>query len=250
MNPEQPRKICPACRTVNRPDCRFCTGCGIAFPQERICTHCNAPLSGSEKFCQTCGVPSDEAVSRNSHRDQKKFCHQCRALINHDAKFCNMCGTVISQLPVCPRCGDPIGPDEKFCGVCGLPFGTTTPVREEPAKTVQPAPPQSHYQPEIPPASAKKGGIPFGKIVIGVIILLVVLAGIIMILPDSPPPPPPAGGGTVTAGIQVRTGEDPAATQVAVDASNAVVKGVAEVSCRWRFGRLCKSSRSRRPGSA
>ncbi|HEX3001945.1 MAG TPA: zinc ribbon domain-containing protein, partial [Methanoregula sp.] len=215
------RKTCPACGTSNRPDCRFCTGCGKEFEKERICSRCNAPLTGSQRFCNSCGAPADSGTDAKTG-GQMKFCRQCRALISRDAKFCGTCGTVISELPVCPRCGDPIGPEEKFCGACGMSFAGIVPARQ-PVQPAAPIPPQTAREPIRSPAPAKKGGGSLVKIVAGIVIVIVILAVIILLLPDPENPPPPSTGGSATAGITIPDGEDKVATQKSIDASNAVV---------------------------
>lgn len=227
MTAPQTEKICPSCGSKNRPDCRFCTGCGREFPEERTCPRCSATVSASQRFCNACGAPVDAAPEAPAG-GKMTFCHQCRALIDREAKFCNQCGAVIADMPLCPQCGDPIGPEEKFCGVCGLPFTSAAPAQQSPARPVVPPTVPPYSQPVIQSVPVKSGGISVGKILVGIVLVLVVLVGIIMILPDSPPPPPPAGGGTVTAEIFVPTGEDPAATQAAIDASNAIVKGATD----------------------
>ncbi len=224
MTPEQTQKTCPACGTANRPDCRFCTGCGKEFPKERTCPRCSATVSASQRFCNACGAPVD-AVAGAPAGGKMKFCHQCRALIDRDAKFCNQCGAVIADMPLCPRCGDPIGPEEKFCGVCGLPFTSAAPAQQAAIQTVvPPAAPSPPYQP-VQPAPVKTGGLPFGKIIAGVVIVLILLVGVVLLLPESPPPPPGGGGGST--GAIVPTGEDPALLQQSEKASRQVLNDAA-----------------------
>lgn len=222
MTAPQTKKTCPSCGSNNRPDCRFCTGCGKEFPKERTCPRCNATVSPTQRFCNACGAPVDAAAGAPAG-GKMKFCHQCRALIDCDAKFCNQCGAVIADMPLCPRCGDPIGPEEKFCGVCGLPFTSAPPAQQAPARPVVPPIMQPPAQPVMQPKPAGSRGFPFGKIVAGIVVVLVIFIGIILLLPDSPPPP---GGGT-TAGGTVPTGEEPLRVQQSEKESRQMLNAAA-----------------------
>jgi class 3 adenylate cyclase/tetratricopeptide (TPR) repeat protein len=44
---------CPRCQRENRPQAKFCEGCGASLAQS--CGHCGAALSTSAKFCSECG---------------------------------------------------------------------------------------------------------------------------------------------------------------------------------------------------
>ncbi len=52
---------CTQCRTTNRPNARFCKGCGAALA--RRCRSCNAELDADQRFCDECGtsVEGDDA---------------------------------------------------------------------------------------------------------------------------------------------------------------------------------------------
>jgi class 3 adenylate cyclase/tetratricopeptide (TPR) repeat protein len=72
-----PRRIdpapvaCPACHRENRPDARFCMGCGT--PIERRCDGCDRPLPADAAYCDGCGraiappatAPAPEASARD-----------------------------------------------------------------------------------------------------------------------------------------------------------------------------------------
>jgi class 3 adenylate cyclase/tetratricopeptide (TPR) repeat protein len=47
--------ICPACERENRPDSRFCLGCGV--PLARSCAACGRELPPNAAFCDGCGQP-------------------------------------------------------------------------------------------------------------------------------------------------------------------------------------------------
>ncbi|HVL52887.1 MAG TPA: adenylate/guanylate cyclase domain-containing protein [Vitreimonas sp.] len=46
---------CPACRTPNDPDARFCKECGSALAL--ACASCGTPIPPGGKFCTACGTP-------------------------------------------------------------------------------------------------------------------------------------------------------------------------------------------------
>ncbi len=46
---------CSACSHENRPQAKFCAGCGAALP--RSCASCSAELSAGARFCDSCGTP-------------------------------------------------------------------------------------------------------------------------------------------------------------------------------------------------
>ena len=51
--------ICPTCATENRPEARFCQGCGTALA--RVCPN-GHPLAAGARFCDECGAAVDAAA--------------------------------------------------------------------------------------------------------------------------------------------------------------------------------------------
>src|SRR5437667_449537 len=72
---------CPGCKTENKPQAKFCRGCGTSLAtvsgsglaltvKEETCSSCGSPLSPGETICAKCGsvdasreLPSDEPLS-------------------------------------------------------------------------------------------------------------------------------------------------------------------------------------------
>ena len=58
---------CSQCGTSNRPQAKFCGGCGAALLTEVACPECGARNPGSQRFCDECGtglgVPAGQAQS-------------------------------------------------------------------------------------------------------------------------------------------------------------------------------------------
>lgn len=47
--------VCPKCGTANKPDARFCQGCGSSLGGGK-CTSCGADMAPGAQFCSQCGV--------------------------------------------------------------------------------------------------------------------------------------------------------------------------------------------------
>lgn len=50
------KKICPKCKTENKPKAKFCTECGHKFTAEKFCPQCGAKTKDTAKFCPECGA--------------------------------------------------------------------------------------------------------------------------------------------------------------------------------------------------
>jgi class 3 adenylate cyclase/tetratricopeptide (TPR) repeat protein len=58
--PAEPR-ACPKCESENRPEARFCDGCGTALTLS--CAGCGAELRPQARFCDGCGAPVAKAAA-------------------------------------------------------------------------------------------------------------------------------------------------------------------------------------------
>jgi class 3 adenylate cyclase len=54
-------RACPRCKEVNRPEARFCDGCGT--PLVLACAGCGAELRPKARFCDGCGAPVAKAAA-------------------------------------------------------------------------------------------------------------------------------------------------------------------------------------------
>jgi adenylate cyclase len=52
--------LCSACRHENRPQAKFCAGCGA--PLARRCASCSSELPAEARFCDSCGAPVETAA--------------------------------------------------------------------------------------------------------------------------------------------------------------------------------------------
>jgi hypothetical protein len=59
---------CPQCDLENRPEARFCRGCGTALP--RSCPSCGADATPESAFCDRCGERLTPAAGA-THRPAK-----------------------------------------------------------------------------------------------------------------------------------------------------------------------------------
>ena len=55
---------CPACDHENRPQAKFCAGCGA--PLARRCASCSAELPTAARFCDSCGAPVEVVAPATS----------------------------------------------------------------------------------------------------------------------------------------------------------------------------------------
>ncbi len=46
--------LCPACQSENRPEARFCRGCGASLAI--ACASCGAGYEPGQRFCDACGA--------------------------------------------------------------------------------------------------------------------------------------------------------------------------------------------------
>ncbi|TBR28279.1 MAG: zinc-ribbon domain-containing protein [Reyranella sp.] len=54
--------VCPACRSDNQPDSRFCGNCGRQLGAASImCSKCNTAIANGAKFCSSCGTAASSA---------------------------------------------------------------------------------------------------------------------------------------------------------------------------------------------
>src|SRR5919201_2627798 len=53
--------VCPNCGTENRPDAKFCGGCGNALA--RVCPSCGSANDPGMRFCDECGATLSTASS-------------------------------------------------------------------------------------------------------------------------------------------------------------------------------------------
>jgi class 3 adenylate cyclase len=54
-------RACPHCKGANRPEARFCDGCGT--PLALTCAGCGAKLRAKARFCDGCGAPVARAAA-------------------------------------------------------------------------------------------------------------------------------------------------------------------------------------------
>jgi class 3 adenylate cyclase/tetratricopeptide (TPR) repeat protein len=54
-------RTCPSCKSSNRPEARFCDGCGT--PLALSCAGCGAELRPQARFCDGCGAPVAKAAA-------------------------------------------------------------------------------------------------------------------------------------------------------------------------------------------
>jgi hypothetical protein len=97
------------------------------FPASRLCRGCGAQISGTAKFCNSCGTETSSAPMAESI-PAGKSCGSCGAQISSMTKFCGSCGTAVNAVPLaeralpeksCSSCGFGISSTTKFCGSCG-----------------------------------------------------------------------------------------------------------------------------------
>ncbi|MBN1801180.1 MAG: hypothetical protein JW891_06705 [Candidatus Lokiarchaeota archaeon] len=98
--PELASFVCPNCGRLQKPEQRFCTGCGIAFTDNQT------EITNSSKFIQEASsiisnqkeLSSDfnqigEIQKYSISKDQmEKSCPYCRNFIPSDSMFCTKCG--------------------------------------------------------------------------------------------------------------------------------------------------------------
>ncbi|MEM1067438.1 MAG: zinc ribbon domain-containing protein, partial [Planctomycetota bacterium] len=61
--------ICGACQAVNKPDAKFCNGCGQPLYEQ--CSGCTKQVLLTQKFCDHCGADLDSArvEMQKKHKD-------------------------------------------------------------------------------------------------------------------------------------------------------------------------------------
>ena len=67
-------------------------------PGKYVCASCGNPLTGDEKFCNSCGSPAVAARVEDPKPDQApsgNVCSSCGAQVSGNAKFCGQCGTKV-----------------------------------------------------------------------------------------------------------------------------------------------------------
>ncbi|MFQ5639830.1 MAG: zinc-ribbon domain-containing protein [bacterium] len=67
------------------------------------CTHCNAAIPGSAKFCPECGI----------HLDRETHCSACGKNLKPKAKFCHSCGKPFEEAPKISTTSSPIPRTQK-----------------------------------------------------------------------------------------------------------------------------------------
>lgn len=170
--------ICPNCNTDNRPDVRFCRGCG-----QRLDSPSPSPSSQADEAVMT---PSTPAVSPGDATSEP----QAPAVLQ------------------CPHCGESVKPEARFCAHCGKslasqasapPSPPTSPAPQQtlpqtPSARVQPAAtvsqPTAGANPPLPPATpvaSPRGRVPASQkapkqAISPWIIGVVVVAGIALIV--------------------------------------------------------------------
>ena len=105
------------------------------FPESGLCRGCGAQISGTTKFCSSCGTEISSAPMAEG-LPSGKSCSACGAKISITTKFCGSCGTAVSTAPPgeralpeqsCSSCGCGISSTTKFCGGCGTAVSTAPP---------------------------------------------------------------------------------------------------------------------------
>ncbi len=81
---------CLECERENRPDAKFCAGCGVRL--ERVCGHCKAPLPGDALFCDACGTAVENVGFENKPKQQvaRKTAAERRQVT---VMFCDLVGS-------------------------------------------------------------------------------------------------------------------------------------------------------------
>ncbi|MFX0204695.1 MAG: zinc ribbon domain-containing protein [Candidatus Hodarchaeota archaeon] len=136
---------CPQCRSLIRPQTRFCTKCGMNLNQLRQtvpqCTNCGQRLGLRNKFCVNCGSPTNirSQVTQGLPTRSKTgiiTCPNCGEKAERNAILCNSCGwfflsgekdTTLKDTQLhdhdekftCKKCGNKIVRDTSFCKHCG-----------------------------------------------------------------------------------------------------------------------------------
>lgn len=60
--PDNPRQICPKCKSPIIRGTKFCESCGAKIDALLACTHCGASHESGTKFCESCGLPLLEVL--------------------------------------------------------------------------------------------------------------------------------------------------------------------------------------------
>jgi hypothetical protein len=82
-----------------------------AAPGTYVCASCGSPITGTEKFCGTCGATVAARVPAPAQpQPVQKICSACGAPVNNTTKFCGGCGAPVGAsfrpAPVAPPAPD------------------------------------------------------------------------------------------------------------------------------------------------
>ncbi|MBI3817228.1 MAG: SPFH domain-containing protein [Planctomycetes bacterium] len=137
-------KTCPACRTANPADNKYCSKCGGLFdapesaaPAAIKCDKCSASSPPNSKFCAGCGAtfyicprcgsnnPGGAIACQRCSTLMPITCKTCGGASPSVSNFCIHCGKPLTTK--CVKCSAPLPPQSKFCPSCGTPTLPNTP---------------------------------------------------------------------------------------------------------------------------